>query len=281
MITTGDIQYEPDGRRKLYSLTTSIAIMTAGDTSFLSPVVRALFLQVTRDLEAASNQWLRVSAVVDHYVRLWSEAKAKQAEAVLLAPLSLNRVSFLNQQKTLDTEFVMQMASKLINFEVAQTSAIITGNDDEGTHIYRVDDANIYDFSTIGFATIGIGERHADSQFMLARHSWNSPLANTLFLAYSAKRRAEIAPGVGKETDLAAIVGLGGYTDISSDVREALEAEYLAVIAGEEALQSAARGNIQSRLDELARRQAQAQQGPESQETTPPGDTGPVPSPSG
>jgi hypothetical protein len=37
---------------------------------------------------------------------------------------------------------------------------------------------------------------------MMAKHAWNSPLVDTALLAYIAKKRSEIAPGVGEATDM-------------------------------------------------------------------------------
>src|SRR5271165_504635 len=62
---------------------------------------------------------------------------------------------------------------------------------------------------------------------MLNKHSWRSALADTALLTYMAKKRSEIAPGVGEGTDMfTAGPGLGTCEIIGTDVAERLERIY-------------------------------------------------------
>jgi hypothetical protein len=58
--------------------------------------------------------------------------------------------------------------------------AIITGIDLGGPHIYVSDGIEIRCSDSSGFAAVGSGAWHASSQFMLARHGFNSPMPETL-----------------------------------------------------------------------------------------------------
>jgi hypothetical protein len=79
---------------------------------------------------------------------------------------------------------------------------IITGIDESGPHIYMIDHQGISYHDSTGFAIIGSGYLHADSQLMRTRHSINVSYPETLLLTYMAKKQAEINPYVGKETDI-------------------------------------------------------------------------------
>ena len=58
----------------------------------------------------------------------------------------------------------------------------------------------------VGFVAAGSGQWHAESQFMFSRYTREWDLPEALSLVYAAKKRAEVAPGVGKlETDLVVI----------------------------------------------------------------------------
>src|SRR6266446_8708177 len=89
--------------------------------------------------------------------------------------------------------------------------------DEVSPHIYTIHNTHISCDDRIGFSAIGSGSRHAESQFMLARHAWNRDTAETLLLTYSAKKDSEIAPGVGEETDLFMIGPAFGSTTILRD----------------------------------------------------------------
>jgi hypothetical protein len=251
MLTSGDVEFEPNSRRKIFAITKSIVLMTSGDASFQSAILRALTHHVAEEVRATPGEWMRVEDVVTRYVRLWTEAKAKRAEAALLWPLNLDRATFNTTQRLMDPHLVEQLTMKLVNYEVPYTQALIAGNDREGTHIQRVEDGEVSSLSTVGFGAIGKGARHAEFQFMLARHSWDAALADTLLLTYIAKRRAQIAPGVGAATDLCAIIGLGGYADIRSEIRDALEVEYARIVDSENVAMANARENVARFLDKL------------------------------
>lgn len=58
----------------------------------------------------------------------------------------------------------------------------------------------------MGFLSIGSGERHADIAFIENNYLPTFDIPEALYVIYEAKRRAEKAPGVGKETDIAIIL---------------------------------------------------------------------------
>lgn len=105
-----------------------------------------------------------------------------------------------------------------MNYRLPRLATIFCGVDTTGQHIYVTHDSDVGCYDAIGFASIGIGARHANSQFMFQGHTPRSPLAETLLLTYIAKKRAEVAPGVGSETDIF-LIGptLGSYTSSLND----------------------------------------------------------------
>lgn len=76
----------------------------------------------------------------------------------------------------------------------------------------------------VGFAAIGVGRWHANSQFMFKGHNRNRPIPETLLLAFSAKKRAEAAPGVGQATDMFTIgPGPGTHSVLPEEIVLKLE----------------------------------------------------------
>jgi hypothetical protein len=139
---------------------------------------------------------------------LCRDIKFRFAESNVLAPLGLTGESYFKRQKELAPTLVRQIAADLASwFSSRVAEAIVTGKDAQGVHIY-VSDGNggISCRDSIGFASIGIGASHADSQFMAAGYHPLQPLPETLSLTFSAKKRAEAAPGVGKGTDMFSFV---------------------------------------------------------------------------
>jgi len=69
-------------------------------------------------------------------------------------------------------ELVRDLSSQLQTFELyAPVAAIICGMDKDGAHIYVARNSQIENRDWIGFAAIGAGDWHSNSQFMLAKHT--------------------------------------------------------------------------------------------------------------
>jgi hypothetical protein len=100
---------------------------------------------------------------------------------------------------------VTDLTKEIVNFDMPAIEAIVCGVDGTGAHIYVVNNSEVTSRDAIGFAAIGAGYWHANSQFMFAGHNRNRPLPETFLLTYAAKRRAEVAPGVGIGTDMFSI----------------------------------------------------------------------------
>jgi hypothetical protein len=64
-------------------------------------------------------------------------------------------------------------------------------------------------FDKIGFGAVGSGIPHATTAMCLDGQTSKRKISETLYGVYMAKRKAESAPGVGKETDLGVITKEG------------------------------------------------------------------------
>jgi cellobiose-specific phosphotransferase system component IIB len=115
------------------------------------------------------------------------------------------------------------------------------------------------------FAAIGTGARHAESQFMLSNYSWSMPNGEALLLAYTAKRSAEVAPGVGEQTDVLVIGPQVGQTNpLPKELVEKLEIEYQKVASAEKTARKAARDEVSSFIEQLAGKNENIGQAPAS-----------------
>ena len=185
--------------------------------------------------------------------------KRKRAEAALLAPLGLTIDSFRQEQQDLKDGIAEQLTRDLIHYELPHVSALVVGIDTLGPHIYVVDDNEIHCNDLVGFAAIGIGARHAESQFMLGRHSWQSPEVDTALLTYIAKKRSEVAPGVGEGTDMFTIgPQLGSYSPFTREMVESFDRIYQNLKISESRMEEDARKEANNYVREAAKRAAEA-----------------------
>jgi len=211
MLTAGDIEFEPvptsAGKEFPLKITPlndsrSIVIMMAG----ASDIQAQIALKIIRFIDATEKQspqkiW-SVEDTVNLYIDFYNQEKSRRAASAILAPFNLEPNTFIARQKEMLDGFSEMIARELMNFQMPPVETIITGADASGSHLYTLFDNRPSCCDSVGFAAIGIGARHAESQFMLNGYSRFVPQEEALWMIYMAKRKSEIAPGVGKITDL-------------------------------------------------------------------------------
>lgn len=241
MITSGDIEFEPDGARKLLWFTPSMVVLWAGDAAFQAEVLQQVHRVIGRRVAERPDDWWNVADVVAEYVTAWRAAKTKRAENDVLGPIGLTIERLQSGDHGFSDEVVVQILHALSDYRMPTerggspvTETIIAGVDRSGgngeviAHLYRLWDDQFSCEDAIGFAAIGSGAWHANSQLMLAKYDSTKTFAEALWRTYVAKRRAEVAPGVGdKGTNMFSMgPGLGFHADIQQAWIEELASRY-------------------------------------------------------
>ena len=202
MLTAADIEFEPD-TPKIIKLTNSIFALLSGDSSLQHQIIEEVSVVVQAKIKADPKNWLSVRDVAEVYANRYNELRLREAKNLFLAPLGLTLETFVAKNKILSPELVDKISNGLLNYESPDPIAtIICGLDNTGLHLFVVRRNNIECLNQAGFASVGIGDWHSNSQFMFAKHHWRKPFSETLLLTYTAKKRAEVAPGVGQATDM-------------------------------------------------------------------------------
>jgi ATP-dependent protease HslVU (ClpYQ) peptidase subunit len=247
MVTAGDVQFEHHQHKvALMSLSKSAVVLIAGDLSLQMEILLDVRAEMTSN---AADLWT-VRQVAELFERQYDKARARRAASKLLAPLGLDHETFISRQQEMHAELVMELARGLIDFEMPDLQAIITGIDPEGddqAHLYVVNDGALTVEDGAGFAAIGSGQRHAEAHFMAACHSRHAPLWQTLWAVYSAKRRAEVAPRVGRVTDLIVLgPGRGTLWPVAQDDIARLDHLYEKLRTREEHANGRRRGGLRN-----------------------------------
>lgn len=215
MVTAGFLmlEFEHPGS-KIELLTPACVGMTAGDalaSTELFDICRAKVNQLSAPT---------IEIIANEIKEQFSCLRRRRAEERLLGPRGLTMRMF----------YVDGLMSKLhpemafgIDREITQSKfpieVIIAGVDSSGAHIYGIDDpgiANIYD--KLGYHAVGSGCRHALYAIIDGNHSIKRGLNETVYLVYEAKRRAQLAPGVGSDTQMAIITSKGVHSLTKKDI---------------------------------------------------------------
>lgn len=109
--------------------------------------------------------------------------------------------AYLQVQPGIYQQIIVQSNQFNLGVEV-----IVTGIDDTGSHVYYVGHpGSVISFDKIGYNAVGSGATHVAIKFALDCLHPKTPLEDVLLAVYSAKKAAEVAPGVGQETEIKVI----------------------------------------------------------------------------
>lgn len=227
----------------------SVVAMTAGDTPFQTAIVLETINVVKERIDLTGNNWT-VKDIANIYIECRQILERKCAERDILSPFDLSHETFLSSQSVLSGNFINFIIDRISNYVAPGTETIISGIDKDGAQIYVIRNNEVSCFNKIGFAAIGSGAMHAMSHFMLAKHSYLSSATETLLDTYVAKKKSEVAPGVGQQTDMILIEGGKGYS-LKEEIISRLEQTYENILEEEARIQESAKDEIKKYVEDI------------------------------
>jgi hypothetical protein len=253
MITAGDIEFEQE-QRKIHGLTSSVSVMIAGDLSIQTDILLEVADKVEARVAAEPQNWWKVKDVADLFYERLSALKQRRAKEAILDPLGLDFDKLTSP--AVAPELAEQLAKEVLNFQIPRIEALVIGIDTRA-HIYEVNNDGVTCQDWTGFSSIGAGAWHANSQLMVAGHVKSRTMAETLMLVYTAKRRAEVAPGVGEQTDMI-VIGpqLGSTTAVGLEVMNELRDAYGRIRAEADRVRTDANAKISEYIEKSLREAA-------------------------
>lgn len=198
MLTRGITQTEPESS-KIYHFEGPLRLsaMWSGSSTTFGEVIQAALKR------AKQAKYTSVKECVDLYCNCFSAMLGERAERAILTPLGLTRASLVSSKVSNDrARDLVGMITTYALPDDCGLSVILAGHDAEGAHVWSVYNEIPYCHDVEGFAAVGSGADHADSQLRFAGYTRKAIPAEALIMAFLAKRRAEIAPGVGRITDM-------------------------------------------------------------------------------
>jgi 20S proteasome alpha/beta subunit len=211
MITAGDVQYEPR-QRKWAEIASNITLAIAGDISTHSQALKDTHAQLRGDRAPAPYD------VASIYGRAIQSIKRRKAEDLYLAPLGLNTDTLLVQTKEMSDSVTNALLERMQSHRGDDVEALLLGMSQPVgarqplAQIYTIDSDGVVNCcDDVGFAAIGIGGWHARSRMMQSGYTNTFRFSAALAVLYAAKKAAEIAPGVGRDTDIQMMTRDGGF----------------------------------------------------------------------
>lgn len=131
---------------------------------------------------------------------------------------------YYSRQRLLHDSTVLDIYSKIEEYDLG--SHILLGGVDSRAHLYYIHNPGAYtSFDSIGFFCPGTGKEQAESTFVWYEFTPDLSVHETLYIAFEAKKKAEVAGQVGKTTD-AWLVDERGTHEISRETIKELDKIY-------------------------------------------------------
>ena len=212
MLTSGDVEFEPHAP-KVVPLTNSMVLMSAGDAGVQAEVASDMRVWIADHIAARPDVWILVRDAAEAYAQYFAEARRRKVELALLRPLGLTSELFIARQGELAPALARDLATEMLSFPMPAVACIVAGVDASGPHLYVVADGQLHCADSVGFCAIGSGASHAESLLMFAKYHPGMAPAEAMLLTFAAKKRSEVAPGVGSETDMFTIGPMPGMSN--------------------------------------------------------------------
>jgi len=211
MFSTEAMAFEPKGTtKKVFALAPGIFALNAGHVALQAEIMEEMQTVYNAGKKEANEKNYTVKGMVDLYVDCFNRIRRQRINNSVFASYGLDEQTFLARQKDLSDVFVREMMIKVDQFQFPAVESIIAGIDNSTghvePHIYIVK-RHYYEnvvqcCDAVGYATIGSGSPHVEAYFMFSQFTRHYSLPKTIALSYFAKKRAELAPNVGKQTDM-------------------------------------------------------------------------------
>jgi len=200
MITTQDLSlaFEHESP-KIDKITDNCVAMTAGSALVHEPIFKEVRSKFKERPKSSIYEIAKV--MKSEYQNLRTEMMNDE----IFRRRGISIEYFYRNQGILHDATVMELNRRMDEFDL-DLHIVLVGVDNEGAHIICIyDPGTIMPFDALGFCCVGTGRRHADTTFAYRRYTPIFSLKKALYIAYEAKKRSEMAGGVGQMTDIAVI----------------------------------------------------------------------------
>lgn len=203
------IEYEAS-KWKMSLAGPSHLFLISGDMAFQSEVLlRFHRSQTAAPVQTAHEMAYRLGDAV-------AEVRRERAARRVLHPVGLTEETFLSQQMNLQPSWVRSLSEQMQDVSV-EADSIVAGVDGAHAHLFHVDGfGTVTNHSDMGFVSAGVGGVHSSAQLMRDPYNHRQLFGEAAFKVFRAKKRAEVAPGVGPTTDLF-LINRHGFNRLSDE----------------------------------------------------------------
>lgn len=192
------LQTELPSDRKIHGLTSTIVALYSGHVPDGEEIISKVKGQIP------PSQKILVNDIAEKVKTAYIDLKRKRQEETILRPwLGTDFQTFQQMLAGAALSTGLQQIMGALMQHSLGLDVLVAGLDDTGAHLHVATNPGVLlPLDTLGYAAIGTGGLHASIRLTLGKQSKLCKLAETVYNVYEAKKAAEVAPGVGQETDM-------------------------------------------------------------------------------
>lgn len=191
--------FEITENNKAIKLADKVVAMFAGDVLKANSI-----LKLAKSKINTGNNNAGVEKIAEIVQSSYKEQWISDIEDALLQRFGLDRKTFVNKQKELDSELVKTINNTIGQYNLG-VEIIVSGLDTE-PHIFKIENPGMKQaHDSIGYCCIGSGAQHATFSLIESEYSPSFTEAKSVHAILQAKKRAQYDPGVGELTDIVLI----------------------------------------------------------------------------
>jgi len=195
MATMPHLAAENEGSHKILEVADNIYLLSAGNEFNARKIY---------DKAIANKANIKtVEDALQAVYRGYHEVKLSEAEDTFLRPRGFAGIQdYLTRHNSLNNNVVALVDQNLMNQKFFRETYILAGiNPDGEAKIYLIQPPGKYG-EVSDFIAIGSGQSHASNSLYARGYDVKQQSEESVYLVFEAKKRSEIAPGVGVKTDM-------------------------------------------------------------------------------
>ena len=192
-------EFETKDVRKIFPLNENVYVLTAGDALGASTIIKRV------EEKNKLSEKLSVKEVANLLLDEYQIYRRELIQQIHFFPRGLNIATYYEIQQKLQIGLVNILDNQLANFDL-NVSFIIFGydkNEEKICHLFSINNPGVLIcHDEIGFTAIGSGAPHATYYLIGEKYKKTMDKKVVRKLVEEAKKKSEVAPGVGRDTTI-------------------------------------------------------------------------------
>jgi 20S proteasome alpha/beta subunit len=195
-------EFEKDDVQKIYSINDDCKILTAGNALTAYEIIEEVKKIIDKQ-KVDSNATKNIEEISELVRITYQNYRRNFVIQRFLEPRGLNLTSYYQNQKNLNPGIVQEIENALVNFSIGVDLLIAGRNLDEICHLYSViHPGTLSCHDALGYTCLGSGAPHALYSLIASQYTKDKNINDVKLYVEEAKRRSEVAPGVGNKTEV-------------------------------------------------------------------------------